>query len=55
MTDLVDIAIPANGQTAGETLGLKVERNVTSRRPNKVTTPRTVRLETWPFFIPLRT
>jgi hypothetical protein len=30
MTDLVDIAIPANGRTAAEALGLKVERNVTT-------------------------
>ena len=30
MTDLVDIAIPANPQAAAETLGLKVSRSVTS-------------------------
>lgn len=30
MVDLVDIAIPANGQTAAEALGLKVHRRVTS-------------------------
>ena len=30
MTDVVDIAIPANGQIAAESLGLKVERNVTT-------------------------
>ena len=30
MADLVDIAIPANGRTAAEALGLKVHRSVTS-------------------------
>ena len=30
MSDLVDIAIPANAQTAAEALGLKVLRSVTS-------------------------
>jgi hypothetical protein len=30
MADLVDIAIPANGQTAAEALGLKVHHSVTS-------------------------
>jgi hypothetical protein len=30
VTDLVDIAIPANAQAAAETLGLKVSRSVTS-------------------------
>ena len=30
MTDLVDIAIPANAQAAAETLGLRVERSITS-------------------------
>ena len=30
MADLVDIVIPANGQTAAEALGLKVHRSVTS-------------------------
>jgi hypothetical protein len=30
MSDLVDIAIPANAQTAAEALGLKVSRNVVS-------------------------
>jgi len=30
VTDLVDIAIPANPQAAAETLGLKVSRSVTS-------------------------
>jgi hypothetical protein len=30
VTDLVDIAIPANAQAAAETLGLKVQRSVTS-------------------------
>jgi hypothetical protein len=30
MADLVDIAIPANAQTAAEGLGLKVHRSVTS-------------------------
>ena len=30
MADLVDIAIPANGQTAAEALGLKVHRSVTT-------------------------
>ena len=30
MTDLVDIALPTNGQKAAEALGLKVQRNVTS-------------------------
>jgi hypothetical protein len=30
MTELVDIAIPANGKTAAEALGLKVERTVTT-------------------------
>jgi hydrogenase maturation factor len=30
MADLVDIVIPANGQTAAEALGLKVHRSVTT-------------------------
>ena len=30
MADLVDLAIPANAQTAAEALGLKVHRSVTS-------------------------
>ena len=30
MADLVDIAIPANGQAAAEALGLKVHRSVTT-------------------------
>jgi hypothetical protein len=30
MADLVDIVIPANGQTAAEALGLTVHRSVTS-------------------------
>jgi hypothetical protein len=30
MSDLVDIAIPANAQAAAEALGLKVSRNVVS-------------------------
>ena len=30
MSDLVDIAIPANAQTAAEALGLKVSRSVVS-------------------------
>jgi hypothetical protein len=30
MNDLVDIAIPANAQTAAEALGLKVSRSVVS-------------------------
>jgi hypothetical protein len=30
MADLVDLAIPANAQAAAETLGLKVQRSVTS-------------------------
>jgi hydrogenase maturation factor len=30
MSDLVDIVIPANGQTAAEALGLKVHRSVTT-------------------------
>jgi hypothetical protein len=30
MADLVDIAIPANGQAAAEALGLKVQRSVTT-------------------------
>ena len=30
MTDLVDIAIPSSSQAAAESLGLKVERNVTT-------------------------
>jgi hypothetical protein len=30
MADLVDLAIPANAQAAAESLGLKVQRNVTS-------------------------
>ena len=30
MADLVDIAIPVNGQTAAEALGLKVHRSVTT-------------------------
>jgi hypothetical protein len=30
MADLVDIAIPANAQTAAEALGLKVHKSVTS-------------------------
>jgi hypothetical protein len=30
MADLVDIVIPANGQTAVEALGLKVHRGVTT-------------------------
>ena len=30
MADLVDIAIPAGAQAAAETLGLKVQRSVTS-------------------------
>lgn len=29
MADLVDIVIPANGQTAAEALGLRVHRSVT--------------------------
>ena len=30
MSDLVDVAIPANAQAAAEALGLKVSRNVVS-------------------------
>jgi hypothetical protein len=30
MTDLVDIALPANAQTSAEALGLKVQRSVTT-------------------------
>jgi hypothetical protein len=30
MADLVDLAIPANAQAVAETLGLKVQRSVTS-------------------------
>jgi hypothetical protein len=30
MADLVDLAIPANAQAAAESLGLKVQRSVTS-------------------------
>ena len=30
MADLVNIVLPANGQTAAESLGLKVHRSVTS-------------------------
>ena len=30
MADLVDLAIPANAQTAAEALGLSVDRSVTS-------------------------
>ena len=30
MTDLVDIAIPANAQAAAEALGLKVDRSITN-------------------------
>jgi hypothetical protein len=30
MPDLVDIALPAGGQTAAEALGLKVQRSVTT-------------------------
>jgi hypothetical protein len=30
MSDLVDIAIPVHGQTAAESLGLRVVRNITS-------------------------
>jgi len=30
MADLVDLAIPANAQTAAEALGLKVHRSVTT-------------------------
>ena len=30
MTDLVDIALPANAQAAAEALGLKVQRSITS-------------------------
>jgi hypothetical protein len=30
MTDLVDILLPANAQTAAEALGLAVERSVTT-------------------------
>jgi hydrogenase maturation factor len=30
MADLVDIVIPANGQTAAEALGLKVHRSITT-------------------------
>ena len=30
MADLVDVAIPANAQAAAESLGLKVQRSVTS-------------------------
>ena len=33
MADLVDIVIPANGQTAAEALGLKVHRSVTTGTP----------------------